>query len=158
MNHSISFNGANLIPSISLTIQAVNNNAQNVPNGQIIQRIMAPDTYSEYRWVNMDTPTNGDNSEVETLQRLQQLYPALACPNAASPAFVQAHVVGSDVIYDTSAYLDKLRTFNLREGLTCLKAEQTGSHACLDYQTRYRCPSGTWTGWINSTPINGDDH
>jgi hypothetical protein len=159
-NHSIGLDGAGLIPSISLVIDAVNNKAKNVPSGQVgqvIQQIMPPDTYSEYRWVNMDTPTN-DSSEVETLQRLQQLYPALACPSGASPAFVQARVVGSDVIYDTSGYADKLRTFNLKDGLTCFSADQTNSHACLDYQTQYKCPSGTWTGWINVTSGQANDN
>jgi hypothetical protein len=156
-NHSIGLDGAGLIPAIKLVIEAVTNKAKNVQNGQVIQQIMPPDTYSEYRWVNMDTPTN-DSSEVETLQRQQQLYPALACPSAASPAFLQARVVGSDVIYDTSGYADKLRTFNLKDGLTCFSADQTNSHACLDYQTQYKCPSGSWTGWINVTSGQANDN
>ena len=156
-NHSIGLNGFNLIPSISLAIEAVINKAH-VQNGQVIQQIMPPDTYSDYRWVNMDTPTNGDNSEIETVQRLQQLYPSLACPSGASPAFVQARVVGGDAIYDTSGYQDKLRTFNLKDGLTCFSADQTNSHACLDYQTQYKCPSGSWTGWINVTSGQANDN
>jgi len=157
--HSLDMAGQVLIPAQSLDIKAVENLDQ---NKQTIQQIMPPLTYSDYRWVNVDTPTNvatGDTGDNETLQKLQQVYPQewsrLACK---SPSFVQAHVVGSDVIYDTSPYADKLHSFNLRDGLTCLQAEQTGSHACLDYQTRYLCSSGQWTDWINSPSSAPDDH
>lgn len=146
--------GSTLIPSLASDIAAVKN-LDHTANPLVIQTIMPPPTYSDYRWVNMDTP--GDGSDVETLQRLQQQpqYQALGC---TSPSLLQAHVVGSDVIFDTSGYQDKLHAFNLRDGLTCLSSEQTGSHACLDYQTRYECPTGLWTPWINSVSTAPNDH
>jgi hypothetical protein len=153
--HTLNLVGVTLIPSLSIDIAAVMNFDQK-PTPRVIQTIMSPGTYSDYRWINVDTPVQhqgGDTGDLELLQNLP-----LNVPQCTNPSFVQAHVVGSDVIFDTSGYADKLRTFNLRDGLTCLKAEQTGSHACLDYQTRYKCPSNAWTGWINSTPTNGDDH
>ena len=42
--------------------------------------------------------------------------------------------------------------------MTCLAAEQTNSHACLDYQTRYQCSGGQWTPWINSPSSAPNDH
>jgi len=162
-NRLLSLNNRMLIPPLSADIAAVLNIATQVPFGQVgqvIQQIMPPDTYSDYRWVNMDTPTNGDNSEIETFQRLQQQYPSFVCPSGMPPSFLQARVVGSDVIYDTSGYQDKLRTFNVKDGLTCFSADQTNSHACLDYQTRYRCPQGTnsWTNWLNVTTGQANDN
>ena len=155
MVNGLVMSGQSLIPPLKAIIGAV---ANLDTNNQVIQTIMPPGTYSDYRWINIDTPVQhqgGDTGDLELLQGIQGQYPALTCTN---PSFVQAHVVGSDVIFDTSGYADKLRTFNLREGLTCLRAEQTGSHACLDYQTRYKCPSGTLTPWIGNAASGGDDH
>ena len=39
---------------------------------------MPPVTYSDYRWVNLDTPVQhqtGDTGDLETLQALQAFYP-----------------------------------------------------------------------------------
>ena len=158
MVDGLSMSGQSLIPPLKAIIGAV---ANLDTNNQVIQTIMPPGTYSDYRWINIDTPVqhqSGDTGDLELLQGIQGQYPGLTCTN---PSFVQAHVVGSDVIFDTSGYQDKLRTFNLREGLTCLRAEQTGSHACLDYQTRYKCPAGSpssWTSWISTFASGGDDH
>jgi len=149
--------GQALMPALFADINAVLNNDNKTPQS-VIQRIMPPVTYSDYRWVNLDTPVQhqtGDTGDLETLQALQAFYPNFTC---SSPSFVQAHVVGSDVVFDTSGYQDKLHTFNLRDGLTCLAAEQTNSHACLDYQTRYLCTSGQWTPWINSPSSAPNDH
>jgi hypothetical protein len=152
--NGLTMQGQSLIPPLRGDIAAVINVDA---NGRVIQTIMPPGAYSDYRWVNVDTPVEhqrGDTGDLELLQSLQGTSLPLSC---TTPSFVQAHVVGSDVIFDTSGYYDKLRTFNLREGLTCLRAEQTGSHACLDYSTRYKCPSGTWTSWISNAVASGDD-
>ena len=153
----ISIRGQNLMPPLFADINAVLN-LDNMTPQQVIQTIMPPVTYSDYRWVNLDTPVQhqtGDTGDLETLQALQSFYPNFTCSN---PSFVQAHAVGSDVIFDTSGYADKLHTFNVPDGLTCLAAEQTNSHACLDYQTRYQCSGGQWTPWINSPSSAPNDH
>jgi hypothetical protein len=109
---------------------------------------------SVYRWVNMSAPaTLGDGGEYETLVELQQLYPKFYCSN---PIALQAHVVGSNTVFDTRLVSQHLNRFNLQDGLVCLNADQ-GNGRCNDYQTRYLC-DGTWTPWRNlDTPSSSGD-
>jgi Mucin-2 protein WxxW repeating region len=98
---------------------------------------------SDYRWVNMDTPTNGDDGEYETLSNLGLQYPQFSCSN---PTSLQAHVVDSDAVMSPVDLPDRLRTFNLQDGLVCINGEQDGGRKCNDYQTRYVC-NGVVTAW-----------
>jgi hypothetical protein len=94
---------------------------------------------SPYRWFNIDTP-NG-NGDYETLDNLKEAYPDLYCE---SPAAIEAHAVGSKVVFYTNpAFPDKLKTFNLRDGLECVNADQANGK-CNNYQTSYLC-NGVWT-------------
>ncbi|HEX2585714.1 MAG TPA: hypothetical protein VHL14_11305 [Steroidobacteraceae bacterium] len=130
---------------------------------------MAPEYDSAYRAVNLDTPTNADGAEYETLVGLGIQYPQFYCSN---PVSLEAHVVkngdlsstgtdsgGGNRIFSTtemSLIPNKLRAFNLRDGLVCVNADQNGG-TCKDYQTAYFC-NGTWTDFQNHTPNSTGDN
>jgi len=122
-----------------------------------------------YRWVNMDTPTNGDGAEYETLLGLGIQYPNFYCSN---PTNLEAHAVGlrSGSVFDDdpsnfdqafsvnemSLIPNKLRNFNLRDGLVCLNADQSGGNTCRDYRVSYYC-NGSWVDAPNhSLTATGD--
>ncbi len=128
--------GFPVIPSLLSDIQSIN-----------AAGVMPADASptSDYRWVNMSTPIPlDDNGEYEFLDNLHLKYPRFYCSN---PSFVQAHVVGSNLIFNNHQ-LENLHYFNLQDGLVCLNAEQPNGEQCPDYQTRYLC-DGTWTDWSN---------
>jgi len=111
--------------------------------------------FNDYRWVNMDSPAkplNGDDGEFETLIGLQQHFPNLACSN---PAYIEAHKVDGDIIFDNYPYgeRDKLATFNLRDGLVCNNSDQSNGKRCNDYETSYLC-NGAWTDWRSTDSNN----
>jgi len=124
---------------------------------------------SLYRWVNMDTPTNGDSAEYETLLGLGIQYPNFYCSN---PTNLEAHAVGlrSDSVFDDdpssndlifsvnemSLIPNKLRSFNLRDGLVCMNSDQTGGNTCKDYQVSYYC-NGSWVNATNHSPTSSGD-
>lgn len=109
----------------------------------------------DYRWVNMDTPTNGDGGDFETLVGLEQRYPKFYC---SSPTWVSARAVGSERSFSTNSTPDKLHSFSMRDGVVCLNSEQSGGKQCHDYETRYLC-NGSWTPWYNTDSPSGDgDH
>jgi hypothetical protein len=52
-----------------------------------------------------------------------------------------------------------VRTFNLRDGLVCVNADQPAGRQCHDYQTRYLCPNGQFSAWYNTdSPSFDGDH
>jgi len=125
---------------------------------------------SLYRWVNLDTPTNGDGADYETLLGLGIQYPNFYCSN---PTNLEAHAVGlnSDSVFDEDpspfdmtfsvnelALLpNKLHAFNLRDGLQCVNADQTAGNTCRDYQTSYYC-NGSWVDAPNHSPTSTGDN
>lgn len=108
------------------------------------------DPYSDYRWINRDTP-NG-SGEYELLSDMRNEYPKLVCDNATE---LQAHVVGSTDVFSTADSIpDHLHTFNLQDGLECRNSEQS-SGACHNWQLHYMC-NGAWTDWIDNDSPNGN--
>jgi hypothetical protein len=95
---------------------------------------------SPYRWSNLDTPNA--SGEHETLKRVKEVYPHLACN---SPKNIQAMAVGGEYIFSPHQFPDKLKAFNLRDGLVCEDKDQPGGK-CHNYETRYKC-DGEWTPW-----------
>jgi hypothetical protein len=85
---------------------------------------------------------------------------------------MEAHAIGLDDQFsfstDQMALLpDRVRTFNLKDGLVCVNADQEFGQSCHDYAIRYLCSfsnigSGTtptWSGWYNTdSPSNDGDH
>jgi hypothetical protein len=152
--------GISLIPSLD-------ENIQEAPG-----YFMAPDYDSDYRSVNLDTATNGDGAEYETLTGLGIQYPQFYCSN---PVSVEATAVGNtDVFIDDidgggngfantvfstsemSLIPNKLRAFNTRDGLVCVNSDQGGGQ-CKDYQTAYYC-NGNWTAFQNHAPTATGDN
>ena len=133
-----------LIPSLKLDIAIVSSMMPPGGPNAFIDRSLV------YRWVNMDTPTNGDDGEYETLSNLQRQYPNFACSN---PSDLEAHVVGKDNSFSLHSLPDSLSEFNLQDGLACRNVEQTNG-VCHDYQTRYMC-DGAWTPWANTDGPSG---
>jgi len=137
---------------------------------------MEPAYDSPYRAVNMDTPSNGDGADYETLTNLAIEYPQFYCSN---PVSVDANAVRpGDLAKDRIDSVDpsdpttnriisfstselgqvpnKLRAFNLRDGLVCVNADQNGG-SCKDYQTAYYC-NAQWTAFQNHAPnATGDN-
>lgn len=119
--------------------------------------IMEPlDPYSDYRWMNHSNA--GGTGDWELLKDEAKYFPRLygTCQN---PTRLEAHVVGSDNIFATDDLPDTLRTFNLRDGLVCINADQPGGK-CHDYSTQYLCKmpvagSDFWTDWINNDNTDG---
>ncbi len=103
-----------------------------------------------YRWVNMNSPYNNPAGEFETLSDLSWQYPAFYCAN---PTRLEAHVVDSDEPIRTNEVPDKLKTFNLQDGLVCLNQDQP-SGRCQDYQVRYMC-NGKFTAFQNNDTPGG---
>jgi len=145
--------GRVLIPSLTATIADIATAGVMPPNAN-------KQTLNEYRWVNMDTPTN-DDGEYETLVGLEQQYPNLYC---SSPSVLEAHVVGSGTAatgkdasfrHDyLSVFPDKLRYIDMRNGVKCYNSDQPlladGSHrVCRDYEIAFQCSDLQWTSYYN---------
>jgi len=154
----------------------------------LLSPVMPPNTdeFSFYRWINLDTPTNTTPSagvEAEnfatamttTVTAVPQVVlanPTFSCPSPAVPASMEAHAIGLDDQFsfatDQMATLpDRVRTFNLKDGLVCVNADQEFSQQCHDYAIRYLCSvsntgtgsTPTWSGWYNTDSPSGDgDH
>jgi len=118
---------------------------------------------SPYRWINLDTPGNGVESETFADAKS----PSTPAPtpnlfrNCAAPGYMEGHTVG---VFDyqsfSSAQLatlpDRLRTFNAKEGLVCLQSDQDPGNSCKEYQTSYLC-NYEWTSWNDQdTASTGD--
>lgn len=123
--------GSNLLPSISSIISRIATVGSMPPN----------DPDSSYRWINRDSSLNGSGDH-EKLELVEDLYDHLYC---SSPKRLQARAVGSEFIIETGKLPDKLKTFNLRDGLVCVNSDQP-SGLCNNYETRYLC-DGEWTAW-----------
>lgn len=132
---------------------------------------MPPDSDgSVYRWINLDTPGDGVETEnfADARNATTTLVPKLL-ENCDAPGLMEAHVVGSNhefVIAQPSRFAflpDKLSVFNLKDGLVCLNSDQEPGRQCEDYRIRYECtsPDGekTMTDWYNmDSPGFGGDH
>ena len=124
---------------------------------------------SNWRWINLNVPTGG----VETENYADAKDPSVPAPIPAlldgcdNPANLEAHAVGTPIEFSTSSdqqdlIPDRLRAFNLREGLVCLNSDQEPGKSCHDYSTSYFC-NGEWTdvtngSWYNHAPAADGDH
>jgi len=123
---------------------------------------------SPYRWMNHNPATSIGDSEL--LADEQRDYPNISCQQ---PVRVEAHAVGSpEIVFKSDDLPDRLRMFNLRDGLVCLNTDQPPGHTCHDYMTRYLCvyPTVTgdpfqmpntnyfWTQWHSNTLFPDGDH
>jgi mucin-like protein/ricin-type beta-trefoil lectin protein len=123
---------------------------------------MAPSNEeSPWRWINADQPVT-DAVEVETFTASKK-FPA-ASLNCGVPTYVEAMAVENDTVFrsdEVALTPNKLRTFNLRDGLVCLNADQTQGGKCYDHQVSYRCPTGpkpaVWTPYYNTDQNTADD-
>jgi hypothetical protein len=132
-----------VMPSINHVIEDIRLNGHMPPNAE---------PYSNYRWVNRDYP--GGDYDSEKLADINREFPDIACSN---PVRTEAHIVDSSAIYYSDTFYEKVRTFNLKEGLVCKNSDQTNGGQCADYATRYRC-DGKWTGWYSHDRTStGDD-
>jgi len=134
--------------------------------------VMAPyDEYSDYRWINLAIPDGGTENETFAAAKnaSSTLVPELLS-NCAAPAAMEAHAVGvpADFGFNTvqiAQLPDRLRTFNLKEGLVCVNSDQELGHQCGEYSIRYLCSvngidkTPTWSVWYNADVASGDgDH
>jgi hypothetical protein len=162
------------------------------PNGNAITMMPANDSpFNPFRFVNMDSPLK-DVGDIETISALQTNFPGFWCAN---PTGLDAHVIprrsgGSlgnedfsfnevttnslggtvvtlvESVFSTNDPIpDLLHTFNLRDGLVCVNAEQPGGRVCRNYQVRYFCGINdggpVWSQWFDTdspaTDGTGDD-
>ena len=138
------------------------------------------DSLSEYRWINLDTPGDGVETEsyLDSLNATSTLVPRLFtmnfnCPQPSVPTSISAHTVGVAEENSMSTNIsvvggqikngntgEYMRLFSLKDGLVCLNADQDPGITCHDYDVSYLCPNGTWTAFFNQTvnSSGGDDH
>lgn len=162
--HSADLQSFTLIPSIKDDITNVTS-------------LMPPfNQPSHFRWMNLDTPDDGIESETFADAKLPTApapVPGLMqyCANSSS---MEAHAVGVHGNFSFSSTAmsqipDRLKTFNLKEGLVCLNSDQETGRSCSDYAIRYMCASNTsanvvnitatWSDWYNTDSPTGDgDH
>jgi len=113
---------------------------------------------SAWHWINLDEPVGG-GVEVETFTASKSKFPVTQFCGA--PTWLEANAVDTDAPFNTTAIAlmpNKLRAFNLRDGLVCLNSDQPGGQKCSDYQVSYKCPTPypKWVGPYNKD-INGAD-
>jgi len=134
--------------------------------------VMAPyGEPSDYRWINLSIPDGGVENETfaAAMNANTTLVPTLLS-NCAAPGALEAHAVGVPASFafntgEMAQLPDRLRTFNLKEGLVCVNSDQEPGHQCSEYSVRYLCSvSGidgtpTWSDWYNTDSASGDgDH
>jgi hypothetical protein len=136
-----------VLPSIADDVRYLNGNG------------MSPDAEdSPYRWINIDQP--GDGVEAETFTAAK---PKIAVTGyCGAPTMLEANAVGTDAPFSNLAIgfmPNKLRAFNLRDGLQCLNADQPAGQKCGDYQVSYKCPTAfaKWVGPFNKDTNYSDD-
>lgn len=123
---------------------------------------------SEYRWINLDNPADGVETEnfADAIGASNTPVPLLLS-GCAAPGNLEAHAVKvpTELSFSTSELAqlpDHLRTFNLKEGLVCLNSDQEGGRPCNNYKVRYLCAddgmSETWSGWYDHFPLADGDH
>lgn len=118
---------------------------------------------SPYRWINLDTPGNGVESENFADGKNSATPPPTPqlLQNCAAPGYMEAHAVGvrdfqsfsSDRI---AAMPDRLRAFNAKEGLICLQGDQDPGNSCKEYETSYLC-GFDWTSWNSQDSASTGD-
>ena len=132
---------------------------------------------SHYRWINLDTSGDGVEKEnfADAMNATHLAVPNLAlpanfdgsyCPAGSVPKDMEVHAVGVGVENSFSFsgmtnIAEKLRSFNLKDGLVCLNSDQDPNVSCRDFDVGYLCPSGNWTNtyWNHTVNSNGgDDH
>lgn len=145
--HTIAGGVDRLIPSLDLDIELLEANG------------MPPYVEdSDYRWINLDTPGNGVESEnfADAVNESTSRAPVPGLlSSCTSPYNLEAHAVGThgkDAFRtsDQTQIPDNLRVFNVKEGLVCMNADQNAGQSCHDYATSYLC-DGEW-----KTPQNTD--
>jgi len=159
-------NNTTLIPSILSDLVSVFDAGVMIPYGD----------NSDYRWINLDTPINGVETEnlVDANSASNTMVPKLlnnCLAPVAGPTMLEAHVVDSNNTFmiaqqtNLGVFPDRLAVFNAKDGLVCLNSDQEPGHPCQDYKVRYECtdpnnPSQkTWTSWYNMDSPSGDgDH
>jgi len=114
---------------------------------------------SPYRWISIDQPSS-DGVEVETYTASKKM--PLTTDNCGVPGYLEASAVESASTFSTLALglaPNKLRAFNLRDGLVCLNADQPNGARCMDHQVAWKCPGPkeTWTPWYDKDTNVGDD-
>ncbi|HTU64735.1 MAG TPA: RICIN domain-containing protein [Steroidobacteraceae bacterium] len=114
---------------------------------------------SPYKWINADEPT-ADGVEVETFTSAKRKFPVTGY--CGVPTVLEANAVRTDAVFrsiDVVNMPNKLRAFNLRDGLTCLNSDQPGGARCYDHQVSYKCdgPNPVWTPYYNKDTSNTDD-
>jgi hypothetical protein len=117
------------------------------------------DEFGAWRWINIDQPSS-DSAEVETFTASKKM-PVISsyCP---SPGWIEASAVETNTTFSNLAIgfmPNKLRAFNLRDGLTCMNADQPGGARCYDHQVSYKCPGPqeNWTPYYNKDTNTTDD-
>ena len=113
---------------------------------------------SDYRWINIDQPSS-DAAEVETFTASKKIPVMGYC---SMPGWLEASAVETNSVFSTAALgfmPNKLRAFNLRDGLTCMNADQPNGARCSDHQVAYKCPgpNETWTPYYNKDRSTTDD-
>jgi len=150
--------GTRVLPSIHSDIESLGNCC------------MPPyDDEAHWRWINLDTPVDG----VETENYLDAKDPNLAPPiptllfGIDDPLYLEAHAVDVPVDFSFNTQQmakipDHLRYFNLREGVLCLNGDQEPGTKCHDYSVSYLC-NDVWTdestgSYYNHAPASDGDH
>ena len=116
---------------------------------------------SPWHWINRDQPVS-DSVEIETFTSSKLKYPVTQyCGN---PTWLEANAVGTNAPFSTMEFSfmpNKLRSFNLRDGLLCMNSDQPGGQKCNDWQISYKCPITTqvpkWVGPYNRDTNFSDD-
>ncbi len=113
---------------------------------------------SDFRWISIDQPSS-DAAEVETFTASKKIPVTGYC---GVPGYLEASAVDTNAVFKTNELAvtpNKLRTFNLRDGLVCLNADQPGGTRCYDHQISYRCPGPNekWTPYYNKDQNIADD-
>lgn len=118
---------------------------------------------SPYRWINLDTPGNGIETESFADAKASNTPPPTPqlLNSCAAPGELEGRAVGvPDYSWFSTTRLasipNRLRTFNAKEGLVCLNSDQDPGNSCRDYQTSYLC-GDEWTFPENrDSPNTGD--
>jgi hypothetical protein len=109
---------------------------------------------SHHRWINRDHPVS-DSVEIETFTASKQKFPVTNY-RCGAPLWIEASAVGTGAVFSSFSIAmiqNKLRSFNLRDGLVCLNSDQA-SGTCNDYQVSYKCPVTEPEKWVG--PYNKD--
>jgi len=121
---------------------------------------MPPKEDSGWRWINIDQPGT-DSAEVETFTAAKKV-PIPVTGYCGVPGVLEAKAYGTDAPFSTTSLAllpNKLRAFNLRDGVQCFNADQVGGARCYNHKVSYKCPAGPvtkWTDWYNKDTNTAD--